>query len=276
MVRIAGTGMALPPYRLDAAGFRAVLGAAFAPFYRDLRPLLRMADRCGVQERYLALPVEETLRSRSLGERNRIYVEQARALGEQAARQALLRSATDPRAIDLVVTVSCTGYMLPSLDAYLVGSLSLRPDVRRLPITELGCLAGAAALNRAAELLDGDSRRTALVVAVELPSLTFQPDDGSMDNLVSALVFADGAGAAVLRHDAGPGLALLDSRSLLVPGTLGEMGFELREGGFHVVLSKDVPALLAGPFAAAASRLLADHGLTFRDLSFACIHPGGP
>src|SRR5947209_4884546 len=119
MARIAGTGTALPPYCLDAAAFRAALGRAFAPYFADLRPLLRMADHCGVRERYLALPVEEVLRQRTLGESNAVYAGAARTLGERAAREALRRADTRPEEVDLVVTTSCTGYLLPSLDACL-------------------------------------------------------------------------------------------------------------------------------------------------------------
>lgn len=276
MARIVALGTAVPPHRLDAAAFQAAVSRAFAGAETDPRLLARMAAHCGVRERYIAAPVETVLAAGPLGERNRAYAAAAEELGESAARTALANAGVTPAAIDLVVTVSCTGYLLPSLDARLVPRLGLRSDVRRLPITELGCLAGAAALNRTAELLQARGLRTALVVAAEFPSLTFQPDDASMDNLVSALVFADGVAAAVLQADAGPGFAIADTLSLMLPGTLAEMGFELREGGFYVVLSKDVPALLAGPFAQATTELLGRHGLTPRDLGFACIHPGGP
>jgi alkylresorcinol/alkylpyrone synthase len=275
MPRIIALGSALPRHRLSASDFERTLATAFAPFYADTRPLLRMAERCGVRERYIALPAEEILSPRSLSDSNRVYQQQAIELGEQAATRALSAAGVAAERIDLIVTVSCTGHMLPSLDAHLAGRLGLRSDVRRLPITELGCLAGAAALGRTADLLRGEPNGVALVVAAEFPSLTFQPGDGSMDNLVSTLVFADGAAAAVM-DNAGRGLDVIASSSVLVPGTLAEMGFDLRESGFHVVLSKDVPGLLAGPFAAAAAALLADHGLCVRDLGFACIHPGGP
>lgn len=276
MTRILAAGTAVPPYHLDAAEFQDALARAFAPHFPDVRAVLRMAGHCGVHGRYIALPAGEILVPRPLAETNRVYAEVAVALGERAAREALCRAGVAARAVDTIITVSCTGYMLPSLDAHLVGRLGLRPDVRRIPITELGCLAGAAAIGRAADLLRGAPDETVLVVAAEFPSLTFQPGDGSMDNLVSTLVFADGAGAVVLRGDAGPGLEVVASRSLIVGGTLGEMGFDLRETGFHVVLSRDVPGLLAAPFAEAARALLGAHGLTPRDLSFACIHPGGP
>ena len=276
MARIRSTGTAVPPYHLDSAVFKDALDRAFGRHFSDLRPILRMAERCGVQSRFIAVPPDEILAPRTLTDRNRRYGECAVELGERAARQALERSEVSPAEIDVIVTVSCTGYMLPSLDAHLAGRLGLRPDVRRLPITEMGCLAGVAAFARAADLISGRHGQKALIVAAEFPSLTFQPADDSMDNLVSTLVFADGVGAAVLSEDDSPGIEIVSSRSLLLPDSLTEMGFDLRDGGFHVVLSKDVPGLLAGPFGRATDQLLADYELTASRLAFACIHPGGP
>ncbi|MHB8576524.1 MAG: type III polyketide synthase, partial [Dehalococcoidia bacterium] len=266
MARILALGTALPPHRLDNAAFRQALSSAFSPYFDDMRPLLRMAERCGVAERYIAEPSAEILRLRSLTESNRRYAELAVELGEAACLRALTAARVSAADVDLIVTASCTGYVLPSLDAQLVARLGLRSNVRRLPITELGCLAGAASLARAAELLKGCAGTVALVVAVELPSLTFQPGDGSMDNLISTLVFGDGAGAAVLHAGSEAGIEIVASRGHIVPGTLDEMGFELRESGFHVVLTKDVPALLDGPFAAEMRALLREHGLRPRDL----------
>jgi alkylresorcinol/alkylpyrone synthase len=276
MARIVALGTAVPPHRLAADALQAVATSTFVATGADPRLVARMAAHCGVRERYIAAPLAEILAPRPLGERNQQYAAIAEELGERAARAALSASGVAAGEIDLVVTVSCTGYLLPSLDARLMPRLGLRPDVRRMPVAELGCLAGAAALARAHDLLHAPGLRTALVLAAEFPSLTFHPDDASMDNLVSTLVFADGVAAAVLQAEDGPGFEIVDTLSRTVPGTLVEMGFELREGGFYVVLSKDVPALLAEPFAQATAELLAAHSLTPRDLGFACIHPGGP
>ena len=108
----------------------------------------------------------------------------------------------------MLITVSCTGYMIPSLDAYLVGDLGFRADIRRLPITELGCIGGVMALSRAREFVRAFPGTNALVVAVELSSLTFQPRDRSPANLISCALFGDGAAAALVT-----GLALPVFRS---------------------------------------------------------------
>src|SRR5207302_3410965 len=141
----------------------------------------------------------------------------------------------------LVVTVSCTGVMIPSLDAHLINDLGFRSDVRRLPITELGCAAGAAALSRAWEFMRGFPEANVLVIAVELPTLTFQRGDLSQANLISCVLFGDGAAAALVTGRPGQGPHIVDAETYTFPQSLDAMGFDLRDTGFHIVLSKDVP-----------------------------------
>ena len=189
---------------------------------------------------------------------------------------ALARAKMTAADIDLLISVSCTGIMIPSLDAHLVDRLGFRRDVRRLPITELGCAGGAAAIGRAADFLRGVPQGNALVVAVELPSLNLQPDDLTRDNLVSSALFGDGAAAVVLRggaHD--QGCRVLDTQSHLFPQSTHALGFDLRSDGFHCVLSKDIPALLGPELGAVVARLTARAGLTRADLTSFVVHPGG-
>ena len=141
--------------------------------------------------------------------------------------------------------------MIPSLDAHLCNELGFRADVRRLPITALGCSGGAAALARAHDFLVGFPEARALVVAVELPSLSIQRTDLSLANLVSTALFGDGAAAAVLegglRGDARPrGRGCASSRPwrICFPRSTYALGFDLQDDGFHSVLSKDVPGLI--------------------------------
>src|SRR5205814_9036532 len=98
-----------------------------------------------------------------------------------------------PRMVDLIITTSCTGFMIPSLVAYLANALELSLHVKRLPVTGLGCAARPAALARAFDYLCAFPNQSILVVAVELPSLTFQMGDLSAANIVSSALFGDGA-----------------------------------------------------------------------------------
>jgi alkylresorcinol/alkylpyrone synthase len=272
--RIIATATASPPHLLDRATLKAWARRLFPP--RRAAALDRLADGTGIAQRRVSLPVEEIVRPRPFERRNAEYAGRALELAESAARGALARAQLDAAAIDLVVTTSCTGLLIPSLSAHLAPRLGLRADVARLPITELGCAAGAAALARARDHLLARPARAALVIAVELPSLTFQLGDGSMQNLVAGALFGDGAAAAVLADGArAPGPELVDARSHLWPDTTHLMGFRVADGGLHVVLDRDVPRFLAGRVRPLVDALLAAHGLLARDLAFAAIHPGG-
>jgi alkylresorcinol/alkylpyrone synthase len=148
--------------------------------------------------------------------------------------------------------------------------------VRRLPITELGCVGGAAALARADDFLRGFPDARVLVIAVELPSLSLQRDDTTPANLVASALFGDGAAAAVLtaRGDR-PGVRVLETLSHIFPGSTGALGFDLHEDGFHSVISKDIPAILKSEIAALVDKLAARGGLTREDLTCFVLHPGG-
>jgi alkylresorcinol/alkylpyrone synthase len=188
---------------------------------------------------------------------------------------SLERAGMMPQEIDLIITVSCTGFMIPSLDAHLINELGFRPDVKRLPITELGCAAGGAALARAAEFIRAFPGASVLVIAVEIPSLTFQRGDFSQANLISTVLFGDGAAAAVVTGQPGPGPRVVGTDSYLFPHSLDAMGFDLKDSGFHIVLSKDVPQLIREQIKELLTRFLARHNLTKEQLSAFILHPGG-
>jgi len=210
-------------------------------------------------------------------------------LAARCLRAARLEAAD----IDLLITVSCTGIMIPSLDAHLVGTLGFRPDVRRLPITELGCTGGAAALARGCDFIRGFPEARVMVIAVELPSLTLQRDDLSPANLVSSALFGEGAAAVVLAggidagarpmdagpggngHGSGGGVRVLETLSHTFPSSTGALGFDLCDDGFHPVLSRDVPDLLRAEIGGLVATLAARAGLTREQLSCFVLHPGG-
>ncbi len=215
------------------------------------------------------------LRPRSLTRTNAEYQEHALVLARQVAQDCLAQAGVQPAEVDFLISVSCTGYMIPSLDAYLIGDLGFRPNVRRLPITELGCIGGAMALSRARELVRAFPGASALVITVELPTLTLQRDDYSQANLVSCALFGDGAAAALVTSRDTPGAQILDTAAHLFPDSLGAMGFDLRDSGFHMVLSRDVPDLIRDQIGEVITTFLAQHGLTLEQLAAFLLHPGG-
>jgi alkylresorcinol/alkylpyrone synthase len=241
------------------------------------RRMPRLQDAEGARMRYFAQPLASLMQPRSQSQQTDAYLEHARALARRVCCDALERSGAAREDVGLVIGVSCTGLVLPSLDAELIPILGLRPQVARLPITELGCGGGVAGLARALDYLRAYPDRTALVFAVELPSLTFQPNDRSVDNLVAAMVFGDGAGAAVLgAGEAESGWTLLQSGTVLIPEGARHLGYELRDGGLRVVLSRELPEVVGANLRSAVESFLDEAGVTLEEIDAVAAHPGGP
>jgi alkylresorcinol/alkylpyrone synthase len=277
--RIVATATAVPEHAATQAEVKERLRKILPLDARRMEVALSLFDHTAVERRRSVYPIGELGTRRTLGQISELYRRHALELGRDVAKRALDEGNVKADEIDLIVSVSCTGIMIPSLDAYLVDELGLRRDVRRLPLTELGCAGGAAALARAHDFLRGFPRARALVIAVELPSLSLQQDDPSPENLVATALFGDGAAAVLLEGgDAPPrpaGLPILDTHAHVFPRSTGALGFDLRDDGFHAVLSKEVPAMLRAELRALVSALAARGGLTPQALSFFVVHPGG-
>jgi alkylresorcinol/alkylpyrone synthase len=227
--------------------------------------------------RYLAEHPDRLLEPRGLTDTMKLYLKHAIDLAESASRQALDGAGVSPAAIDVIISVSCTGYLVPSLDVHLAQRLGLRTDVVRLPITELGCSAGAAALSLGHRHLAAYPDQAVLVVAVELPSLSFQPADGSLDNLTASMVFGDGAAAAVMGGAGGAGshgLAIRAVGSHLVGGTADALGYDLRDDGFHVVLDRRLPRIVGRSIGEVGGNFMRQVGM--ERIEFLAAHGGGP
>ena len=272
---IAGTATAVPPHLLTRDIVKQHMKDVFSLDGKRLEAIHTVIDNSQIDQRHSVFPVEHIIEPRPLAQINTEYREKAVELGLRAAADALAQAEMAPSDVDLLITVSCTGVMIPSLDAYLATEMGFRSDVRRLPITELGCAAGAAGLARAWEYLRAFPDRTALLVAVELPTLTFQRKDFSQANLISAILFGDGAAGVVITGREAPGPRILASESYLFPNSLDAMGFDLRDSGFHIVLSKDVPQLIREKIKGLVDGFLAGHGLRREDISAFILHPGG-
>ena len=240
------------------------------------RAMPRLLNGEGARTRHLAQPVSSLMAKRTQSQQTDAYLEHARVLA-RAVCCDVLEQTNRRDDIGLIIGVSCTGVVLPSLDAELIPVLELAPTVGRLPITELGCGGGVAGLARAVDYLRAYPERAVLLFAVELPSLTFQPDDHSLDNLVAAMVFGDGAGAVLLRGgDAPHGFVIEHCGTALIPGGAGSLGYELRDGGLRVVLSRELPQVVEAHLRHAVDAFLAEAGLSLSDIDLVAAHPGGP
>lgn len=246
-----------------------------------------------VEGRYLALPIEEYRGLRTFGDTNDAFIRCGLDLGARAVSDGLAAAGLEPEDVDHVFFVSVTGVATPSLDAGLVNRLGLRSDVKRTPIFGLGCVAGAAGVARAADYLRAFPDQVAVLLSVELCSLTLQRDDVSMANLIASGLFGDGAAAAVLvgaeretdgasrrkgasAPNGAPAPEILATRSVFYPDTEEMMGWHIGGDGFRVVLSPDVPEVVGSNIRGDAEAFLADHGLSLGDISTWVAHPGGP
>ena len=274
-VTVASTATAVPPHIYPREFVKENFGRVFGITGPRLEAIHQVIDNSRIERRYSLFPVDYLTLPRSLSQTSREYREHALALCRRVAQEALDRAGLAASDVDLFITVSCTGVMIPSVDAYLAPQMGFRANVRRLPITELGCAAGAAGLTRAWEYLRAYPDATALLVAVELPSLTFQVRDPSQANLISTVLFGDGAAAAVITGRPTDGPAILDSESYLFPNSTDAMGFDLQDDGFHIVLSKEVPQLIRDRIGGLVDGFLARHELVRKGIQAYVLHPGG-
>ena len=244
--------------------------------------IARIHTATGVEHRYLALPLDDYEKLDGFGAANDAFIRVGLALAEAAVREALNDAGLLAGDVDLVVTTTVTGLAVPSIEARLVPRLGLRPDVKRLPVFGLGCVAGAAGIARVHDYLVGHPDDVAVLLSLELCSLTVQRDDASMANIVASGLFGDGSAAVVMlgeRRAEGMGVRgpeVVASRSRMYPDTERTMGWDIGASGFRIVLSPGVADVITDNLGGDMSRFLADHDLTTADIAAWVCHPGGP
>lgn len=276
-MRIAAVGRALPKHYYDQDALLAALRREWEGRFFNPARLEQLHRNVLVGGRHLALPIERYPELRSFGEANDAWIECALELGERAVRDALGRAGVAPGDVRHLTFVTVTGLATPSIDARLVNRLGLRSDVKRTPIFGLGCVAGAAGIARVSDALRGFPDEVAVLLSVELCSLTLQRGDLSIPNLIASGLFGDGAAAVVLTGAARsePGPRVVATRSVFYPGTEHVMGWEIGSDGFRVVLSGEVPNVARG-IRKDVDEFLAAEGLTLADVGVYVCHPGGP
>jgi alkylresorcinol/alkylpyrone synthase len=272
---IAATATAVPSHVMTREDVKTYMRRVFDIGERRLDAMMAVIDNAEVHKRHTIFPVEYIVERRTLAQTSLEYQEHSVRLGRQAAEKCLCNARMRPQDVDMIITVSCTGFMIPSLDAHLINLMGFRPDVRRMPLTELGCAAGAMALTRAWEFVRAFPGSTVLILSVELPTVTFQPEDVSQANLISSVLFGDGAAAAIVTGRATAGPRILDAETFTFPRSLDAMGFDLRDSGFHIVLSKDVPQMIRERIRALVDAFLSRSGLTREEIAAFILHPGG-
>ncbi|TVZ51695.1 type III polyketide synthase [Dokdonia sp. Hel_I_53] len=243
---------------------------------RFKRKVKKIFGNAAVDKRYSIMSPEEVFTATSFQDKNDIYTREVVKLGEQVLKKALQKATWEATSIDFIITVSCTGIMIPSLDAYLINALQLRQDIVRLPVTEMGCAAGVSGMVYANEFLKANPGKRAAVIAIESPTATFQHDDYSMVNVVSAAIFGDGAACVLLsskKEDKGP--EIIDTEMYHFYNAQHMMGFKLVNTGLQMILDEQVPQQIADKFPDIIHPFLEQNGYKIEDVNHLIFHPGG-
>ncbi|MGH3920648.1 MAG: type III polyketide synthase, partial [Pseudonocardiaceae bacterium] len=219
---------------------------------------LRLIRNTGVQKRHIVQPIEKTLRHPGFEERNRIYEVESKKRCPEVIEQALANAGLMAHDIDMIIYVSCTGFLMPSLTAWLINVMGFRSDTRQVPIAQLGCAAGGAAINRAHDFCNAYPEGNVLIVSCELCSLCYQPGDDGVGSLLSDGLFGDAVAAAVVRGSGGTGVALERNSSYLIPNTEEWISYAVRATGFHFQLDRRVPGTME-PIAPVLRELATHH-----------------
>lgn len=284
--KIASVGTYTPPFSLAQSNIQQLTKELFQQQIPKIDRLLSVFANGEIEMRHFCVPPEWYREEHTFEERNERYIELAVAYSVEVIQKCLTNSAflQTPIAtedIDAVIFVSSTGISTPSIDARVMNILPFSDEVVRMPIWGLGCAGGAAGVSRAFDYCKAYPKAKVLVVCIELCSLTFQKDDYSKSNIVGASLFADGAACVLICGDrveleqvrSVP--HIIGRKSKWMPNSEEVMGWEVKEGGLHVVFAKSIPDIIAtwlGPF---IHQFLKDYGIHPKQIDHFVAHPGG-
>ena len=230
-----------------------------------------------IKSKHTVAPPEVLFSQRTFEPANDLFIAKAIELGTAALEQALIVSHLEAKDIDYLITTSCTGFMIPSVNAYIANNVGLRPDVKQLPITESGCAAGVTALVYADDLIKAYPDKKVAIITIELPSNTMQVNDYNWDNVVGTALFADGVACVILDGENNDGIAakIIDTQMYQVPNTTEILGYNLTNGGLKMNLDKCIPQTIEDNFFDIVGPFLKRNGYEFEDIDNYIIHPGG-
>lgn len=249
--------------------------------HSNLNRLEQIHRNVGVNGRHLTLPMEEYEKLEGFEAKNNAWLRSALDLGETVVCDLLEKVDMQPDQVSQIIFTTVTGIGVPSIEARLMNRIPFSPHLKRVPLFGLGCVAGAAGLARLADYLQGHPYEAAILLSIELCSLTIQQDDFSIANIISSALFGDGATALLMVGDdhpqAGGSLPrVIDTRSIFFPNTEHIMGWDVVNSGLRISLSADVTEVAEVQLRPGVEAFLAGHGLSIGDIQYWIAHPGGP
>jgi alkylresorcinol/alkylpyrone synthase len=289
MPKIASVGVCVPPNHMTQGATMEFAQELFQDSFKDLPRLLTVFENAQIQSRNLAKDITWFKNDHTFEEKNNAYIEHAVEYGITAIQNCLknkeyLRKDVDYKEVDAIFFISTTGFSTPSIDAKMMNHLPFSPHTKRIPIWGLGCAGGAAGLSRAYEYCLAYPSSKALVVSVELCSLTFQRNDRSKSNLVGTSLFSDGAASVLVVGDGDNSESIkkrnsipviLDTQSTLMPNSENVMGWDIKNEGLYVVFSKSIPTIIEQWLRPNVEVFLKNHDLSLQDITHFIAHPGG-
>jgi predicted naringenin-chalcone synthase len=278
---ITGLGTANPPQRYkQTEGWEAVqVAPQFARLAPRSRAILRkvLNGNNGIETRHLAFDSLHEAFSLDPDTLHARFVRYAPQVATEAAERALVNAETKVQEIDAIIVSTCTGYLCPGLTSYVSERLGLRPGVLTLDLVGQGCGAALPNLRTGEALLASGRCRRVLSVCVEICSAAFYLDDDP-GVLISACLFGDGAGAAVLANEPFAGSRSIKwkhAASLLVPEKRDLLRFEQRHGMLRNILSPVVPPIAAEHAEKLLNTTLGGAGVAREQITGWIWHAGG-
>ena len=278
---ISAIGTALPPARYTKA--ECLLAFEQSNWFDRLdtrshyiaRTVLKRDN--GIEARHLCVDSLDEIFNIDPNTLNKRFVDNAPKLAAQAAKNALTQCGILPKQIDAITISTCTGYLCPGLSSYVMQLLCLRDDVQTFDLVGQGCAAALPNLQLCNALLASQSCEHVLSICVEVSSAAMYLNN-EPGVLISACLFGDGAGAAVLSRQKGSvkrSIKWVDSASFIQPNERQALMFELRDGMLCNRLSRTVPTLAAGYAKVVLDKLLKRSGVQTYDISAWIMHAGG-
>jgi alkylresorcinol/alkylpyrone synthase len=280
MPRVISVGTADAPYKIDQSEVKSFIYDLFSNNYPEIDRMINVFDNSSISRRHFSVPVAWLNYKHSFSERNKVFIDTAFELTQKAIKECLANADAEHSDIDCIIFITSTGLSTPTIDALLFNELKLKRHIKRIPLWGLGCAGGASGITRGMEYTKANPKHNALVVAVELCSLTFQKDDLSKSNIIATSLFSDGCAAAFISGDETKftersGADLIDSLSTIYTDSLDIMGWDIVDSGFKVLFSKDIPTIVKDYVEKNVTELLSQHNLTVDDIKHYVTHPGG-